>query len=119
MDSGADELFAGSASIHDLMVTPRPVGPHGRGLIVVRAAGSLRPAARAGQIRIEHLSCTGHNGSIERPASVAVPLFWRFVIEKYGIRPPRRSSRTWYGWSTGSGLSPATRSLRQIEENRP
>lgn len=88
IDSGADELFAGGTSMHDVMVVPRPVSPHVRDLIAVRAPGSLRPAASAGRVRIEHLSSTGHNESIERPPSEAVPLFWRFVIEKYGLRPP-------------------------------
>jgi hypothetical protein len=26
---------------------------------------------------------------IERPAAEAVPLFWRFMIEKYGVHPSR------------------------------
>ncbi|MEV0802044.1 hypothetical protein AB0I34_30390 [Kribbella sp. NPDC050281] len=91
MDSGADVLLAGGTSMHDLMVTPHPVGPHVRDLIVVRAPSSLRPAATAGHVRIEHLSSTGYNDFIDRPPSDAVPLFWRFVLEKYGIRPPHRS----------------------------
>jgi hypothetical protein len=75
MDCGAHELLAGSTSMHDLMVVPRPVSPHIRDMIVVRAPGSLRPAATAGHTRIEHLSSTGYNDSIERPPSEAVPLF--------------------------------------------
>jgi hypothetical protein len=88
IDSGADELLAGDTSMHDVIVVPRPVSPHVRDLIAVRAPGSLRPASTAGHVRIEHLSSTGHNDSIERPPSEAVPLFWRFLIEKYGIKPP-------------------------------
>jgi hypothetical protein len=89
VDSGADELLAGDTSMHDFMVVPRPVSPSVRELIAVRAPGSLRPAATAGHVRIEHLSSTGLNDSIERPPSEAVRLFWRFVMEKYGITPPR------------------------------
>jgi hypothetical protein len=91
IDSGADHLLAGNTSMHDLMVVPHPVRAQVRDMIVVRGPGSLRPAA-AGQARIEHLSSTGHNDSIERPSSEAVALFWRFVIEKYGIRAPDRST---------------------------
>ena len=36
---------------------------------------------------IEHESATGHLDRIERPSGEAVPLFWRFVIEKFGIAP--------------------------------
>ncbi len=88
VDSGADARLAGDTSMHDLIVVPRPVGPSVRELIAVRAPGSLRPAAIAGRVRIEHLSSTGLNDSIERPPSEAVRLFWRFVIEKYAISPP-------------------------------
>jgi hypothetical protein len=88
IDSGADELHAGDTSMHDVMVVPRPIRPHARELIAMRAPGSLRPATTAGHVRIEHLSSTGHNDCIDRPPSEAAPLFWTFVIEKYGIRPP-------------------------------
>lgn len=88
IDSGAEEVLAGSTSMHDLMVVPCPVGAQVREMIAVRAPGSMRPGP-AGQVRIEHLSSTGLNDCIDRPASEAVPLYWRFVIEKYGIRPPR------------------------------
>jgi hypothetical protein len=30
---------------------------------------------------------TGYDDRIERPASDAVPLFWRFMIEKFGVQP--------------------------------
>jgi hypothetical protein len=56
-------------------------------MIAVRAPSSLRHAP-AGQVRIEHLSSTGRNESVDRPPAEAVALFWRFVIEKYGIKPP-------------------------------
>jgi hypothetical protein len=91
VDSGADELLAGSTSMHDLMVVPRPIGVYVREMIAIRAPGSIRPVP-AGQMRIEHLSSTGLNDSVDRPPSQAVALFWRFVIEKYGITPPHRST---------------------------
>jgi hypothetical protein len=39
-------------------------------------------------VLIEHLTSTGHDERIERPASEAVPLFWRFAIEKFGLIAP-------------------------------
>ncbi|WP_433161586.1 hypothetical protein [Kribbella sp. CA-247076] len=92
LDSGASEHLAVGTAMHDLMVTPHPVDPPVSDLVVVRAPSSLRPAAAAGHVRIERLSGSGRNDSIDRPSSEAVPLFWRFVIEKYGIRPPDRSA---------------------------
>jgi hypothetical protein len=33
------------------------------------------------------MAVTNRNDSIDRPTEDAVKLFWRFVFEKYGIRP--------------------------------
>jgi hypothetical protein len=91
MVSGADQLLASATSMHDLLVVPRPVPGAVHELIVVRAPSSLR-AAPLGKMRIEHLSSRGHDDCIDRPADQAVRLFWRFVAEKYGLRPPGRST---------------------------
>jgi hypothetical protein len=40
-----------------------------------------------GCVLIEHLSITGRNDRIERPVAEAVPLFWRFLVEKFGVDP--------------------------------
>ncbi|MGW6278372.1 hypothetical protein [Kribbella sp. NPDC055071] len=87
LECGADAELAAGTSMHDLVVVPRPVPSSVREVIYVRAPGSLRPAAKAGLVRIEHLATTGYDEVVERPVSEAVPLFWRFVIEKYGVRP--------------------------------
>jgi hypothetical protein len=55
-------------------------------VIAVRAPGSLHEP-RLGHVLIEQLSCTGHHERIERPVEDTVALFWRFVIEEYGIHP--------------------------------
>ena len=86
IDTDAEHALAATTSMHDLIVVPRPVPDPPYDVIVVRAPSSLR-APRDGHVLIEHLSCTGHNDRIERPSSEAVPLFWRFIIEKYGIQP--------------------------------
>ena len=78
-----------TTSMHDLIVSTMPVPDPPFGVIAVRAPGSVRPPSD-GNVLIEHLSVTGHNDRIERPAAEAVPLFWRFAIEKFGTQPPGR-----------------------------
>jgi hypothetical protein len=90
LTSGSAGLLAGCTSMHDLIVVGMPVPSPPYDVIVVRAPGSPHPP-RPGQVLIEHLACTGRNDRIERPAAQAVPLFWRFVIEKYGVHPARYS----------------------------
>ena len=58
------------------------------GVVAVRAPSSLHPPPD-GQVLIEEMSVSGHNDRIERPVAEAVPLFWRFMIEKYGVAPHR------------------------------
>ena len=83
---GAQDVLAAFASMHDLMVraTPLPDPPYD--LVAVRAPDSLAKVT-SGTVLIEHLSVTGRNDRIERPVDDAVPLFWRFMIEKFGIDP--------------------------------
>ncbi|SEE93763.1 hypothetical protein [Jiangella alba] len=85
--SGRSEALAGCTSMHDILVVPRPVPEPPYGVVVVRAPSSLRRAPRAGNVVIEEQSVTGHDDIVERPAAEAVPLFWRFMIEKFGIAP--------------------------------
>jgi hypothetical protein len=81
--------LAATTSMHDLVVASVPLQEPPLDVVVVRAPGSLyRPSA--GNVLIEHLSVTGRNDRIERPSTDAVPLFWRFVIEKFGIQSPTR-----------------------------
>jgi hypothetical protein len=83
--SPALPMLAVSTSMHDLVVTDRALGDPPVEVVVVRAPGSIRSASGPGLVRVEHLSHTGRNDVIERPTSEAVPLFWRFVSEKFGI----------------------------------
>ena len=86
IDSQSTDLLAAFTSMHDLMVVATPIPELPYDLVAVRAPGSLaRP--RDGYVVIEHLTVSGHNDRIERPAAEAVPLFWRFMIEKFGVRP--------------------------------
>jgi len=88
--AGAQDRLAGSSSGHisivDLLVVPRPVPEPPYDVVAVRSPQSFHNESAPGRVVIEHLTCSGHNERIERPASEAVPLFWRFMREKYGIR---------------------------------
>ena len=44
----------------------------------------MRPPP-AGMVAIEHTSLTGRTDHVERPVGEAVPLFWRFMAEKFGV----------------------------------
>lgn len=88
--SRRSEELAGCTSMHDLIVVPCPVPKPPYGVVMVRAPNSLRRAPRAGNVLIEQQSVTGRDDIIERPAAEAVPLFWRFMIEKFGVAPERR-----------------------------
>lgn len=88
LDSDVVDRLAASTSMHDLVVVPVPVPEPPYGIVAVRAPGSLR-SPRDGHVLIEEMSATGMNDRVERPVDEAVPLFWRFMIEKYGVRPYR------------------------------
>lgn len=89
--SGIEDLLAGMTSMHDLIVAAAPVPSPPIDTIAVRAPGSIS-APSNGCVLIEHLAVTGRNDRVERPVEGATPLFWRFVIEKFGIRPSRQHS---------------------------
>jgi len=75
--------------VYDRLVVPMPIPELPYDVIAVR---SPAPCALScpGAVLIEHLACTRRNDQLERPAGDAVRLFWRFVIEQYGIYPRRQ-----------------------------
>ncbi len=83
---GGERGLAGLTSMHDLVVTARPVPDH-RPIEVVVVRSPSSGHVGAGGVVIEHRSVTGHDEQIFRPAGEAVPLFWRFMIEKFGVAP--------------------------------
>lgn len=78
--SGRTHDLAAFTSMHDLVVVPRPVPEVPYDTIFVQL---VMPGGE--YVQIEHRAVTGRNDKIARPASQAVGLFWRFMIEKYGI----------------------------------
>lgn len=84
--SGVPNSLAGMTSMHDLIVAAVPLQSPPIETIVVRAPGSVYPPS-SGYVLIEHLAVSGKNDRIERPVEAATSLFWRFVIEKFGVRP--------------------------------
>lgn len=89
MARGLADSLAATTSMHDLIVAALPLMDPPFDVIAVRALGSIR-SAPDGEVLIEHLTPTGRDERITRPAIEAVPLFWRFAIEKFGVRPPER-----------------------------
>ena len=83
---GADGDLAVFTSMHDLMVVSQPIPEPPVQLVAVRAPSSLAKVSD-GCVLIEHLSIKGRNDRIVRPVAEAVPLFWRFMIEKFGVDP--------------------------------
>ncbi|MEV6638938.1 hypothetical protein [Amycolatopsis sp. NPDC051371] len=83
---GGEQHLAALTSMHDLVVTARPV-PEYRPIEVVVVRSPSSGFVGAGGVFIEHRSVTGHDDGIFRDGAEAVPLFWRFVIEKFGVEP--------------------------------
>jgi len=83
-ESSHKESLAGNLWMFDLAVAASPISSVPVELIVVRSPGSVHATA-PGLIRIEHLSVSGRNDRIDRPADQVVPLFWRFAAEKFGV----------------------------------
>jgi hypothetical protein len=84
--SGAGRLLAGCTSMHELIVVTLLVPEPPYDVVAVRAPSSLQ-SVLAGMVVIEHLSVTGRNDRIVRPTKDSVPLFWRCMIEKFGVHP--------------------------------
>ena len=84
--TGAATQLAAASSMYDLIVVDRPIPAPPYSVVVVRSPVSVRPPA-PGKVVIEHCSLTGGIDRIERPTADAVPLFWRFMIEKFGVDP--------------------------------
>lgn len=85
--SPSSNLLAGriSSHVYDLNVAAVPIGDPPTETIIVRTPRSLRHPSVPGSVIIEHATFTGRDDRVERPAGEAVALFWRFVLEKFGV----------------------------------
>ncbi|MFT3832411.1 MAG: hypothetical protein QM711_03700 [Micropruina sp.] len=86
LEAGASTTLAGFTSMHDLLVVPKPVAEHWTPVTVLAPHVPFLPN---GTVRIEHLSSSGRLERVDRPAAEAVPLFWRFMREKFGVETGR------------------------------
>jgi hypothetical protein len=94
IESQSTENLAACTSMHDLIVAPTPIPEMAYDIVAVRSPGSLHRAPPDGSVLIEHLTVSGQNDRLERPIAESVPLFWRFMIDKYGVHV--RESRGGY-----------------------
>jgi hypothetical protein len=78
--AGAEDSLAAFTSHLDLMVVAQPIPETPYDLFAVRTPSE-------GGARIGHVTVTGRNDKLDRPADEAVALLWRFMIEKFGVRP--------------------------------
>jgi hypothetical protein len=86
IDSGTADRLAAYTSTHDLIVVDVTIPLPPCAVVAVRAPGSL-PSPKPGHVLVEELYATGSNERIERPVNEAVALFWRFMIEEFGVSP--------------------------------
>lgn len=85
---GGEQRLAAITSMHDLVVTAQPV-PEYRPIAVVVVHSPSSGQVGSSGVFIEHRSVTGHDDQIFRPSDEAVPLFWRFMSEKFAVEPAR------------------------------
>jgi hypothetical protein len=90
--ASASDRLAGFMSMHDLAVTTTPI-PTAGPIDVIWVRPQPFGDSNTRDVLIEHCSATGWDDRIVRPASQAIPLFWRFAYEKWGIEPDRTHAR--------------------------
>lgn len=79
----------------DLNVAPRRDAGRAPGLdvLTVHTVGSLHDVA-GDEVLIRHVAPSGRVEEVHRPATEAVPLFWRLATEKWGVAPWRWDTLT-------------------------
>lgn len=86
--------LAALTSMHDLVVAKKPLPAESPiDVVIVKSPSSHRGYVAPGWVVIEHLSTTGHDDQIGRPSDQAVPLFWRFMAEKFALTSPAGDHR--------------------------
>ncbi|WP_147305967.1 hypothetical protein [Subtercola boreus] len=85
ISSGLASSLAASTSMHDLVVVTSPPPAVPFDAIRVSVNSDVTAGHGGDFVTIRHLSVTGLDDEVSRPATEAVALFWRFVIEKFGL----------------------------------
>lgn len=88
IENGMEDRLTASTALRDLLVTTEPPSDPPIDVIIVRSVMSMKPS-REGEVTIEHVASSGLTESITRPDTNVLPLFWRFVAEKYGLSANR------------------------------
>jgi hypothetical protein len=91
-ECGGQERLAGIWTLGGLVVTPLPIPDEPPIQEVILSLPGMGWGPTGEEVLIEHRAISGHDDRILRPSSEAVPLFWRFMIEKFGIAPVRPDS---------------------------
>ncbi len=84
ISSGLSGELQFATSMWDLIVAPSPVAMPPLDVVFVQGAMGMEHVP-ADRIVVEHVPLVGIADVIERDASDAVPLFWAFMREKYGL----------------------------------
>ncbi|MGV9834726.1 hypothetical protein ACWDUL_11090 [Nocardia niigatensis] len=84
--SGCDHKLAAQTTMHDLIVTMRPIPKAPIEEVVVRAPSSLVPVPE-GTVVIDCLSDSGNADRVVAPVGEAVTLFWRLIAVSFGVTP--------------------------------
>lgn len=82
--TGHGSDLAATLAETDLYISSVPVCEPPSELIAVRGPKGIH-ASRNGFVQIVHLTVTGKNDLVERPLDEALPLFWAFTREKFGL----------------------------------
>lgn len=84
-DSPAASQLAGALWVNQLAVVQAPVGDAPLDVLIVSAVDEGNTRDEVTRVSVVHTTVTGRNDGIERPLDDAVALFWRFVVEKFGV----------------------------------
>jgi hypothetical protein len=88
-ECGGEERLAGIWTLDGLVVTPLPIPDEPPIQEVILSLPGMGWGPTGDEVVIEHRAISGHDDRIVRSSTEAVPLFWRFMIEKFGIAPVR------------------------------
>jgi hypothetical protein len=87
ISSGLASSLAATTSMHDLIIVTSPPPTVPFDAIRVSVDSTANDGNPSNSVTIRHQTVSGHDDQLSRSGSEAVSLFWRFVIEKFGLDP--------------------------------